>query len=223
MKAAVYLVPVLAVLVFLLIRAEFAQHKTLIYRIKPSCTLLVIVMALLSLLEPQYNPVYTWGVIIGLVFSLGGDVALMFQDNPKYFRLGLVSFLLAQVVYALVFGLLGRFSTNDLISAAILAALALGLFRLLQPNLGKMRIPVLVYIVVISLMVSRAVSTLASPLFTRPQAWMVILGAILFHISDVILALARFWKPWPYHRISLGFYYAGQALIALAASYFVLA
>ena len=134
-----------------------------------------------------------------------------------------MSFLLAQVVYAWVFGYLGRFSSTDLVSTAVLAALALGIFRLLSPNLGKMRIPVLVYIVVISLMVSRAVSTLASPLFTRPHAWMVIAGAILFYVSDVILALARFWKPWPYHRISLAFYYAGQALIALAASCLVMA
>lgn len=223
MKAALYLVPLLAILVFLLIRAEFAGRKKQIYLFKPACTALVILMALLSLREPVYHPVYTWGVLIGLIFSLGGDIALMFQENPTYFRLGLVSFLVAQVVYAWVFGLLGRFSSTDLYAAAVLAALALGIFLLLQPNLGKMRVPVLVYIVVISWMVSRAISTAASPLFTTSQSWLVILGAVLFYMSDVILALARFWKPWPYHRISLAFYYAGQALIALAASYFVIA
>jgi hypothetical protein len=42
---------------------------------------------------------------------------------------------------------------------------------------------------------------------------MVLVGAALFYISDVILAANRFWKPWEYNRISLGFYYGGQLLI----------
>jgi hypothetical protein len=69
-------------------------------------------------------------------------------------------------------------------------------------------------------MVSRAVSTLASPLFSGTQAALIILGAVLFYVSDLILAAARFWRPWKYNRISLVFYYGGQTLIALAASYF---
>ena len=83
-----------------------------------------------------------------------------------------------------------------------------------------MKFPVILYIVIISVMVNRACSTLASPEFSGLQVWMITLGAILFYISDVILALNRFWKTWQYNRISLVFYYGGQGLIALAASYF---
>jgi hypothetical protein len=49
---------------------------------------------------------------------------------------------------------------------------------------------------------------------------MIATGAVLFYISDIILAASRFWRPWRYHRLSLAFYYSGQLLIALAASYF---
>ena len=220
MNIALYLLPLLAINVFLLIRAEFRQDKRRIYILKPLCTLLVIAMALLSLRDPAHNTTYSVGVLIGLLLSFGGDMALMFQEQRKAFMLGLVLFLLAQVAYAVVFGLLGRSSTRDLFATALLVAVGVGFYLLMLPNLDRMRLPVAVYIVVISLMVSRAVSTLASPLFGASQAWMVAAGAILFYISDVILAAARFWKPWPYHRISLAFYYAGQALIALAASYF---
>jgi len=83
-----------------------------------------------------------------------------------------------------------------------------------------MKVPVIVYIVVISVMVNQAFSTFSGSAFTRGQAWMIAIGAILFYISDVILAANRFWKSFQYHRISLAFYYAGQFLIALAASYF---
>ena len=74
---------------------------------------------------------------------------------------------------------------------------------------------------IISAMVSRALSAMASPVFGDEQALMVVAGAVLFYFSDVILAANRFWKPWRYHSVSLALYYSGQFLIALAASYFV--
>jgi len=221
MKSALYLLPLLAITVFLLIRAEFRQDKRRIYVLKPLCTLLVIAMALWSWREPVHNGTYSLGVLVGLLFCFGGDVALMFQEQRKAFMLGLVLFLIGHLVYATVFHLLGGSSWLDIVTALLLTLAGAGIYLLLKANLGPMRLPVIVYIVVISLMVSRAVSTPAGPLFSGGQAAMVIVGAVLFYISDVILAAARFWKPWPYHRISLAFYYAGQALLALAASYFV--
>jgi len=176
---------------------------------------------LLSFLKPVQNLTYTIGVTAGLLLSFGGDVALMFQEKRKPFVIGLGLFLLAHVAYAVVFTILGVFSARDLLSAALILAPGAGMFLLIRPNLGTMKVPVLVYIVVISVMVNRAASTLLSPVFEASQAWMVLVGAILFYISDVILAANRFWKPWKYNRISLAFYYSGQLLIALAASCFM--
>ena len=48
MKLALFLVPPQVVLVFLLIRAEFALRKKQIYLLKPLCTVLVILMAALT-------------------------------------------------------------------------------------------------------------------------------------------------------------------------------
>jgi len=220
MKPAVLLAPVLAATVGILIWAEFADKRRLVYVSKPLSTLLVIVACALAFLEPTQNPTYTVGALVGLVLSLGGDVALMFRESRKAFLVGLVLFLLAHVAYTVVFTALGRWSGWDILSAAVLVAAGAGFYALIRPNLGAMRGPVIAYMVVISLMVNRAVSTPASPLFGAGQAAMVACGAVLFYVSDVLLAAARFWKPWRYHRISLAFYYAGQFLIALAASYF---
>ncbi len=220
MKPALYLVPVLAVAVFLLIRAEFLGKRRQFYVLKPFSTLTVIAVALLSFLEPTRNLTYGLGVLVGLVFSFGGDVALMFQENRRAFTVGLGLFLLAHVAYTVVFTALGRFSAWDALSAAVLLAAGVAFYRLIKSNLGTMRVPVVVYMVVISVMVNRAVSTLASPAFGTGQAAMVAIGAVLFYISDVILAAGRFWRPWKYGRISLAFYYGGQLLIALAGSYF---
>lgn len=221
MKPAIFLVPVLAVSVFLLIRAEFRDSRWQIHVLKPISTLTVIAVALLSFLEPTRNLTYGLGVLVGLVFSFGGDVALMFQENRKAFMAGLGLFLLAHVAYTVVFTALGRFSAWDALSAAVLLAAGVAFYVLIRPNLGAMRVPVIAYMVVISVMVNRAASALVSPAFGSGQAAMVLIGAVLFYISDVILAAARFWRPFRYHRISLAFYYCGQFLIALAGSYFV--
>lgn len=219
MKTALYLILPLAVTVALLIWAEMRGKQRLVYVFKPLSTLIVIAMALLSLLEPRQNPTYFVGVLVGLLLSLGGDVALMFRGN-RAFLIGLVLFLLAHVAYTLTFSLLGRLSAWDALTALILLALAVAFYRLIRPGLGAMRLPVIVYMAVISLMVNRAAATLTSPVFGTSQALMVAIGAVLFYASDVILAANRFWKPWPYHRFSLALYYGGQMLIALAASFF---
>ena len=220
MKTALYLVPFLVLAVFLLIRAEFLKKQRQIYVFKPIATLTVISIAVFSFWEPSYNPTYTIGVLVGLILSFGGDMALMFQENRRAFTVGLGLFLLAHVTYTVVFLILGRFSAWDVLSTAVLVAIGVGFYVLIRSNLGAMRVPVIAYIVIISLMVSRAVSTWPSPLFGGGQATMVVAGAVLFYVSDVILAASRFWRPWRYHRISLAFYYSGQLLIALAASTF---
>ena len=220
MKPALYAVPVVVVAVSLLIRAEILGKQRQIFIFKPTATLLVIAVAVLSVLEPTWNSTYTIGVLVGLLLSLGGDVALMFDEEPQAFATGLGLFLLAHVAYTVVFTLLGRFSAWDALSLSLLLAAGVGFYTLIQTNLGKLRLPVIAYMVVISVMVSRAASTLVSPIFRPGQALMVTAGAVLFYVSDVILAANRFWRPLRYNRISLAFYYSGQLLIALAASYF---
>jgi uncharacterized membrane protein YhhN len=220
MRPALFPIPVLVVTVALLIRAQMLGKQRRIYIFKPISTLLVIAVALLSLLKTTQILTYTAGVTIGLLLSLGGDIALMFQ-NRKAFTIGLGLFLLAHITYTVAFTLLGVFSVWDLLSAGMLLVVGVSFYLLIRPNLGTMQGPVIAYIVAISVMVNRAVSTLASPVFGVSQALMILIGAILFYISDMILAANRFWKSWKYNRINLAFYYGGQLLIALAASYFV--
>ena len=220
MAPAFYSIPLLAGTVFFLVRAGILGKWRQVYVLKPLSTLIVIAAAALSFLQPERSATYTIGVLVGLTFSLAGDVALMFEERRGALLAGLGSFLWAHVAYAVVFGILGRASWWDGLSAAALLAVGAVVYRLLSPKLGGMRGPVLAYIVVISAMVSRAVSTVSSPALGTGQAVMIAVGAVSFYVSDAILALCRFWRPWRYRRVSLAFYYAGQLLIALAASGF---
>jgi uncharacterized membrane protein YhhN len=221
MRTALCLLPVLAIAVFFLIRAELLGRRYQVYFFKPLSTLIVIAIALLSLWKPTRNLTYTVGVLVGLLFSLGGDIALMFAERRQAFLIGLGLFLTAHIAYSIVFVLLGRFSGWDLLSGAVLLTAGMGFYRVVRPNLGSMRRPVIAYMVIISIMVHRALATLASPVFQPGQAGMVAVGAVLFYLSDLVLAANRFWRPLRCHRLSLALYHGGQCLLALAASYFV--
>ena len=78
MTPTLWLIPGLAVTVFLLIRAVILEKQWQVYVLKPLSTLIVIAVAGLSLLQPERNLTYTVGVLLGLMFSLVGDVAMMF-------------------------------------------------------------------------------------------------------------------------------------------------
>ncbi len=212
----------LAVSVILLLRAEFSGDTRGIYAFKPIASALMTLTLLLSfLVEGGYRTEYTLSLLIGMVFCFGGDMALMFMNvSKKAFRAGLVLFLLGHVAYIVVLTLFSGFQSLDWMSAVVLAAAGAGVYLYLLPKLGDMKGPVLLYVIIISLMVNRAISTFSGGYFNPTQALLISAGAVLFFVSDVILALHRFRHPWRYGRINLAFYYAGQALIALSASFF---
>jgi uncharacterized membrane protein YhhN len=212
-------VPIVAVTVVLLVRAEFRNALSSRYLLKPLSTLLIIVVALLALSSPAANTAFTLWVTAGLLLSLGGDVALMFESS-RWFIAGLVFFLMAHIVYAIGFTLFNGFHSQDLISAAALLAAAVVVFAYLRPGLGNMQVPVILYILVICFMVNRAISTFFGTTFTGTQAWLLSVGAILFWLSDLVLAVNRFRHPFPANRLSLFLYFGGQLLIALSPSYF---
>jgi uncharacterized membrane protein YhhN len=216
-----YLIPIpfLVVTVVLLVLAEFRHAQQQVYVFKPLSTLLVIAVALLSLTTPAAKPAFTFWVTIGLVLSLGGDVALMFKTN-RDFLIGLVLFLLAHVVYAATFTVPNGFHAEDLITGVALLVFGVAVYLYLWPGLGRMKVPVLIYLLVILFMVNRALSTFFGDAFTGAQAWLLSVGAILFMLSDLILAINRFRHPFEANRLGLFLYYGGQLLIALSPSLF---
>ncbi len=216
--ATLFPIPLLAITVFLLIRAQFRSEQRQVFFFKPLSTLLVILVAALSLRTAGVKIGYTAGVLVGLILSLGGDVALMFPSG-KAFLVGLVLFLLAHVAYAVTFTLFNGFYPGDLISGGALLALAVVIYRYLEPGLEKIKVPVIVYVVVISFMVNRAISAFFGTTFGPTQAWLMAGGAILFWISDLMLAVNRFRRPFKHNHLSLAFYYGGQLLIALSPAY----
>ncbi|MGH2552476.1 MAG: lysoplasmalogenase, partial [Chitinophagaceae bacterium] len=104
----------------------------------------------------------TW-ILAALFFSWAGDVLLMFQQkNSNFFLLGLSAFLLAHIFYIIFFNTV-RNKENIKINlwlTLLVAVYYAVLIFILYSHLGKMKLPVLVYGVVISCMLMLAMHML---------------------------------------------------------------
>lgn len=153
--------------------------------------------------------------VLALVFSVLGDVLLLFVDiSPHFFTLGLVAFLTAHIMYILLFLKHRNKQKSPFGFIALLLIYAASLFYFLNGNLGDLFIPVIIYIVVILSMATTAY--LRKDKVNILSYGLVFFGALFFLISDSILALNKFYEPIPYSNISIMVTYAlAQYLIVI--------
>ena len=153
--------------------------------------------------------------LLALLFSLAGDVLLMFIDiSASFFLSGLVAFLLAHIMYIMVFLDKKNSKKTALIFITVLLIYAIGIFYLLKDGLGDMLIPVIVYMLVILTMV--LTSTMRKDNVSKQSYNLVFLGAIFFVISDSFLAINKFYQPVPLSKIIImSTYSLAQYLIVL--------
>lgn len=148
---------------------------------------------------------------MALSFSCLGDIFLDLPGN--FFVQGLVSFLVAHFIYILLFvrnwsrPLRPNGRQLALMAGVLITSLLLS--NWLSPNLGAMAKPVMVYICAITVMVISSI--LAG--FSKPYVWV---GAVLFLISDSMIAAGRFKTPVPMAEYLVwATYYLGQYGIAI--------
>lgn len=133
-------------------------------------------------------------LVAGLCFSWAGDVILDLPEESDYtFMAGLASFLFAHVMYIIVFlktpGDNIVFTKKQYLLIPVLVyGIILGLW--LWNGLGAMKIPVIVYTIVILTMVAAAISRLGK--VNSVSYFILLAGAILFTISDSAIAINKF-------------------------------
>ena len=215
MKFVVVLVMALVLLAGL-IRAEKTNAPKKILTFKTPLSLLFIVA---WTLQPAENPLFAYLILAALVFCLGGDV-LLGMGSDKAFLGGLVSFLLGHVMYTAAFFTAARVGTiMALAMIALLFAAAL-VWRWLEPHLEEMKVPVLAYMVVISIMVCAASGLAANAALPDNARIVIFTGAVLFYISDLFVARQRFVvDAYVNRQIGLPLYYAAQFLLAFSAAW----
>lgn len=133
-------------------------------------------------------------VLLALLLSCIGDVMLL-NEGSLFFILGLSSFLLAHVCY-IVWFLTGErkpwrtFLRQEFPLVALIVVSGLGLVYWLWPTLDAMRLPVSVYATAIVTMTLAALSRKGQ--VPDRSFWLVMAGAVLFMVSDAMIAISRF-------------------------------
>jgi uncharacterized membrane protein YhhN len=179
---------------------------------KPLTTILLIVHA-----WPRGHdmPAARRFVLIGLVLSLAGDVALLWPQQG--FLPGLVAFLLAHLAY------IGAFCTRSRLAArwapfAAYALVAGAILALLWPGVpAPLRVPVVVYVIALASMAAQAgvVWLAARGTANEALARSGAIGGALFVLSDALLAANKFAGPLPLAPLLvLSAYWAAQWFIA---------
>ena len=150
------------------------------------------------------HPLRKW-LLVGFFFSWLGDIFLMFQKEETYFLFGLASFLLAHIAYILAF----RLWVYDNLEIPlvkrhpwlvfVLMLYGYGFFKVLEPGMGEMKIPVIAYMAVILLMVIIAMNRQRK--VSRIGFRWIMAGALLFLLSDSILAYYKFVDDVALQRI----------------------
>ncbi|MEJ2730228.1 MAG: lysoplasmalogenase [Deltaproteobacteria bacterium] len=169
-----------------------------------------------AVVQPHAIPVYYRFLLIGMIFCLGGDIFLALSAK-NMFLFGLVSFLMGHVFYAAAFFYAAGFNQWTVIGLTISALAGVGVFLWLRPHLESMKIPVICYMLVISVMVTGAWSMAGAGALGPAGRLTSFAGALGFYVSDIFVARQRFLKADFFNRLlGLPLYYGGQFMLAFS-------
>lgn len=191
------------------IAVHFLASPLLLWTLAPLTTILILAIAFQNWLTRKNR--YSLWISIGLFFSLVGDVLLLWPDH--FFLLGLSAFLLTHIAYLIAFTRDTHFPARPCVWIPYLLFAAFCNFLLFSRLPAALRFPVAVYSIFLLSMAAQAMGR--SFVQHTTVARLAAIGAVLFVLSDSLLALDRFYKPLPLAPLLvLAPYYAAQWLIA---------
>jgi len=176
--------------------AEYRGPRLIVYCFKPLATGLILLLALRPSTPPL--PPYQYAVVAGLVCSLVGDVVLMLPKRRLF--PGLVSFLMAHMAYIVAFSWRARLSDSPLLVTPFFVFLVV-VFVILLPHLGRMKVPVIAYELVILAMAWRALERWIQ--VESVSAFLAFLGALMFIFSDSLHGIREFVRKFRIAQVLL--------------------
>jgi len=186
-KTALFLFLIFSLLYLGLVLIEF---ESITWWLKPFLIPLLSISVILSG-KMESKPL----LISAMFFSWIGDVVLLFANQGViYFIIGLVSFLIAHLFYIILFSKLQKVINLKYKRFIPLVLLYLvGFLYFLWEKLGGMKIPVIIYALVISTMLLVAIKGYF--IWNSKSGKLLLIGAVFFVLSDSILAINKFYVP----------------------------
>jgi uncharacterized membrane protein YhhN len=157
-------------------------------------------------------------IITALIFSWMGDILLQLtQFQESFFLVGVASFLVTQFIYMAAFFMTPGRNILFFKKIYLIVPVALygwGILSLLSEGLGDLKLPITIYTVVILSMLLAAINR--EKKVNRQSFLLVLAGAILFVLSDSMIAINKFNQPFELARIAItSSYITAQYLIAI--------
>jgi uncharacterized membrane protein YhhN len=148
---------------------------------------------------------------LALVLSALGDFFLALEDQSRFFVPGLGSFLAAHVAYIAAFALYASGLSGIGMALLVAALVAAGLLLArIAPKLGRLRVPVFAYFAVIMTMVAASLSI-------AEASWILPAGAVIFALSDSLIAVRKFWAPFALINEAVWITYIAAQFMIVAA------
>ena len=203
--------------------SEYKWGEKNYFYTKTFSSLLFLTIGLLGHFSAITPSSYSLFILAALTFGLVGDVLLVFSDKHICFLLGLISFLIGQIVYGVLFLMNSGFLLYDLILYIAIVLLSLLAYKKSNLNPGKMKFPALFYLLAISFMYTMALSTIYKQAYTPLTTLVIVVGSTLFALSDMVLSFSMFTNDAEpvLKRVNIGLYFYGQMLLAASIITFV--
>jgi len=151
-------------------------------------------------------------LLLGFACAWWGDFLLMGPKNT-FFLAGLIAFLLGHLCYCVAYATHGSKWRVALPSLAVLVVPGVVLVWNLWPGIpAGLRVPVILYLTAITVMVALSFGCIG-----RPAGWVLVLGAVLFYLSDMGVSSRAFGgEHMAPFRSLVKLYFPGQYLLAVA-------
>lgn len=164
---------------------------------------LMPILIVLVIVTPKFTNVKMRMLLLAsLIFAWGGDILLLFDDpnldfdRELFFKAGLGSFFVAQVLYIFIFAIHSKKNNKralvlrrPIILLVMLLVAGIILFEI-RDTAGDLLIPVLAYTFALLGMVISALNRRGRT--NDVSFWMVVLGAFSFLLSDTLIAFDHF-------------------------------
>jgi len=170
------------------------------------------VINLIYCIKNKTNLKFPIWMIIALTCAMIADIVLVLN-----FYLGVVIFAIGHIFYFVSYCKLEKINRKDLICGAGIFAFALSVIQFtpfLDFGSSFMKNICCAYAFIISLMVGKALSNLLKE--KNPTNKIIVIGSILFFISDFMLMLDKFGSVPGTSYLCLGTYYPGQFILGLS-------
>jgi uncharacterized membrane protein YhhN len=203
-QSPIFLVYLILAVLYLTLLSTIHYPSTTILKPLPIIALLVLLGISLD------KSAIKMFLMIALLFSVSGDILLTLPFSHQL-EWGLGAFLLAHLAYIFSFSQLAKSQQTS--NARMLTALACPLISgvylwVIWPFLGAMAFPIGLYVAVIGVMT----------LMSGRCHWLCLLGAMLFSLSDSLIALETFvMQGLNLHFWVMLTYYLAQFLLILGA------